>query len=109
MDRIHQQYLDEIQMEGPMPFKVGKCSSCGRPVIWAETEKGRRMPMDAEPKEAGAFLLEERGWDEKHNEDHAPLARYAVNLAEAKQLGLPLYTSHFATCKFAEMHRRRAS
>ena len=28
-----------------------QCGSCHAPVVWAITEKGKRMPVDAEPVE----------------------------------------------------------
>ena len=55
------------------------CRSCDQPIYWITTERGRSMPVDCEADE----------------QCHAP------NAAE-EGLGI----SHFATCPFADQHRR---
>ena len=60
-----------------------KCKSCGAGIIWAETPKGSRMPMDAEPVTSG-FTIE-----------------------KGKLVRVHLYESHFATCPNADKHRRK--
>ncbi len=35
----------------------GTCRSCGAPVYWTETEKGKRMPVDREPGDDGNIVL----------------------------------------------------
>jgi hypothetical protein len=75
-----------------------RCRSCKKPIIWAITEKNRRIPLDPEPVADGNILLTPRG------NFLAPLAtvRFAV------QLDNPLrYKSHFATCPNAAQHRRK--
>lgn len=34
------------------------CRSCGTPVIWCESERGRAQPVDAEPAEGGYLAAE---------------------------------------------------
>jgi hypothetical protein len=36
---------------------IKPCDSCGAPVVWATTDKGKRMPLEAEPELAGTYEL----------------------------------------------------
>jgi len=66
------------QMRQRHPFEV-KCRSCGAPIVWFRTASGKRMPVDAtscKPTDA------------------------------AHQLDLKRHVSHFATCPYAEQHRK---
>ncbi len=38
------------------------CQFCGAEVVWATTEKGKAMPLNAEPVEHGNIWLEERSY-----------------------------------------------
>lgn len=60
-----------------------KCRSCGAPIVFAITEKGRRMPLDANPDPAGEWTVTAWG-DLKPADDSTP--------AEERR------TSHFVTC-----------
>jgi hypothetical protein len=60
------------------------CKSCGAAIVWAQTESGRRMPLDAEPERR--FVL----------------AGVEPTIARS----VPTYVSHFATCPQADEHRR---
>jgi hypothetical protein len=74
-----------------------RCRSCRAPILWAVTEKNRRIPLDPEPTADGNILLQPRG------NFLLPLAtvRFAV------QLDNPLrFKSHFATCPNAAQHRK---
>lgn len=71
------------------------CKSCGRPIIWARTESGKAMPLDAQPVDAakveGTCILDQG------------VARFgAIDTAP----GVPHYVSHFATCPNAAAHRK---
>lgn len=76
-----------------MPASLSSCDSCGAPIRWVVTEGGKNMPIDAEPSEKGNLLLIDR------------YVRF-VKLAEREDRDVPLYLSHFATCPFADAHRR---
>ena len=80
----------------PSPLEPVACRYCGRPVIWAKTEKSFG-PFDPQAHLDGTFELKVLP-DEK-----VPRAiyvgRYGSNLA---------YTSHFATCPKAD-HARQAA
>lgn len=72
------------------------CRSCGAPVIWAETERGRSMPVDAQRSRKGNIALRLRA-------DVRPLARV---LRPDQCFGrIDLRTSHFATCEHADRWR----
>lgn len=75
------------------------CRSCGEPIIWAETEKGKRMPVNPEPADNGNLRLVERDGD-------VPLAVYDTAKTEALFGDDRRYLSHFPTCKHATGWRR---
>lgn len=71
---------------------MSACRSCGAEILWAVTENGKRIPLDADPsivKTPGAFEL--RG-------DDPPLAIAARSRR--------VFVSHFATCPHAAQHRK---
>lgn len=71
-----------------------KCRSCGAAILWATTEKGKAMPLDAEPAENGNINL---------------VGGVAKVVKPGEMLpGIPLYLSHFATCPNSVMHRKKA-
>lgn len=65
-----------------------RCRSCGAPIIWASTERGKAMPVDAQTTLDGNLVLD------------AGIARVVGH-------GAGQYVSHFATCANAAQHRRR--
>lgn len=80
------------------------CRSCGAPIFWAVNDKGKREPIDADPREDGNIAIvgkEEGGGD--------PVVRH-LKKGEGDTLpGLALprrFVSHFATCPNASQHRR---
>lgn len=90
-----------------------ECESCKAKMIWAVSLAGRAIPMDAKPldavpnpaRELGVFLLLRRTGED------APLALplatvSALAFESAKELKVPLFVSHFATCPNAQEHRR---
>jgi hypothetical protein len=67
------------------------CKSCGAEIIWAVTENGKRMPLDAQPiNRPSCFVLNDR--------EDPPVAVVAK--------GPSVYVSHFATCPNADQHRK---
>lgn len=69
-----------------------RCRYCGAPIIWCLTEKGRRMPLDAEPTPDGHLRLDS-----------------ATGRCQVVGVGSPEhqhYTSHFATCPRAAEARK---
>lgn len=67
---------------------VAKCRSCGASIKWVLTEKGKWMPLDAEPVEGGNIAVLNDG-------------SYV-----SSDPGGMRYLSHFATCPQASAHRK---
>lgn len=83
---------------------MSTCRSCHAEILWARTETGKRMPLDADPiadaiaETRGLFVLRDR-----HSAE-GPLAIAAWGLEGTE----PHYRSHFASCPDAAKHRRAA-
>ena len=77
-------------------MKTSECRTCGSQIVWATTEKGKKMPLDAEPTSKGRFVLEGDDKDRK-----------AVFVHDDQYTG-DRYESHFKTCPQASEHSRRA-
>lgn len=71
-----------------------RCSTCGAPILWAKTAKGKPMPLDAEPRDDGNVVLE-RG-----------VAIVIGPLEHVTRRTEPLFVSHLATCPQAKDHRK---
>lgn len=85
-------------MTAEPPYRIETCHSCYRPIIWAITERAKRMPVDAAPLAKGGNV--ELTW---RPGGAAPLAK-VLNVTQ--QFGkTDLRTSHFATCPNAARHR----
>jgi hypothetical protein len=65
-----------------------RCRTCGARVLWVVTERGNKMPLDADPDPAGRFVLAD---------GDPPLAVY-VGEGSAARPGEGRYQSHFASC-----------
>ena len=93
------------------------CRSCKQPLLWARTERGNPIPLDARPVDNGTFVISRNAdgvyiaqtWRAGSAQ---PSTEPATNSPE--DLGVvstapastgPRYASHFATCG-AAAHRR---
>ena len=76
-------------------LRITACRSCVQPIIWTLTQRGKKMPVDAEPDPLGTFILEFRDGDE-------PTSVYVGN----RDTDDDRYTSHFSTCPHADKHRK---
>ena len=72
-----------------------ECRSCHQPIVWVETTKGRRMPVDPEPVYAGNIVLRDR--------EHLP----PLELYRKPDEGTKRYISHFVTCPQRDKWRRK--
>lgn len=81
------------------PGHVSRCRSCRAKIIWTLTERGSRMPVDFDPSPEGNVAIrprEDGGWE----------SVIAGPLEPVEGCTAVRRTSHFATCKFADQHRR---
>ena len=81
---------------------MSKCKSCGAEIKWITTVNGKSMPVDAEPVQfhqdpAGREIFVTKG---------GAVVRGTTAKADDKDAETG-YNSHFATCPFADQHRRR--
>jgi hypothetical protein len=76
-----------------------ECQSCHAPIRWVRTEKGKRMPLDADPCPDGNIVLVDG----------------VAHVMKQEELGDMFFRpgqrfkSHFATCAHAASHRRPVS
>lgn len=79
------------------------CSSCGQPITWARTERGRLMPLDVEELDFAApglvVLNPARGTCRVLAEGQLML------VAGWRERGATVHRSHWDTCQSAEQHR----
>lgn len=90
--------------------EISRCAGCGAQIIWAYTELGRRMPVDADPSPTGNVELHRIGG----GYDVGAKVLGAAELEHARGAGSRLRTSHHATCPKADefrhgRERRRSS
>ena len=69
------------------------CKSCGAPILWIRTRRGKLAPVDAQPLQR--YLIAE---DEDNDPDPSREAPYGELVR--------VYTSHFETCPNAAQHRK---
>lgn len=74
---------------------AGRCRSCRKPVLWAITQKGARIPVDPEPVPNGNIELRDDGNGEIRSTTVKP------------DPSVRKYVAHFATCPNANNHRRK--
>ena len=82
---------------------VRHCRSCGAEIIWSWTENGKRMPVDAMPREDGNILLTE------YPDGYIEAAYVQSSLFEEWDQDAPeprRYVSHFASCSEATRWRK---
>jgi hypothetical protein len=75
-------------------MKLSECRTCKEPIFWVVTDKGKRMPMDAEPVSSGKWVV---------RDGETVRASYIGD----KPYNGDRYSSHFQTCPQAAEHSRR--
>jgi hypothetical protein len=78
-------------------MNVTRCQSCAARIVWAVTERGKRMPVDAEPHPAGNITL-------LPLPDGGATAHVLGKFESAG--GAPRHRSHFVTCPQSSDWRR---
>lgn len=71
---------------------TGKCGSCGAAILWCRTAKGKRIPLDAVPRDDGNLVIV----------DGKAVTLTLVN----EQQGHQRYRSHFVSCPHHQNWRR---
>lgn len=76
-----------------MPWPTAKCGHCPRLIVWARTDAGKPMPVDADYSTAGNVML---------YRDDDGVVRAKVGKAGQLPMDAPpgaeLHMPHFATC-----------
>ncbi len=81
----------------PLPTRLlARCRGCGANIYWAESTRGKAIPLDAEPAEGGNLVLQRRL--------DGVLVAMVVKADEMP--GAPRFVSHFSTCVDAAKFRR---
>lgn len=94
------------------PWSIDNCSSCGAEIVWAMTERGKRMPVDAHACEDGNLILRREEDDPAHwvaevvSKERRSLIQFNITTNLGPKVDIRLYKSHFATCANAARHRR---
>ena len=78
--------------------QVAVCRSCGAPIRWAKTRKGKNIPLDDEPGTGGSFVLQDA-------DGPKPLALKMKK--EEAETRADLFTCHFETCPDAASFRKK--
>jgi hypothetical protein len=78
-----------------MLLPVEQCRSCGSSIIWAVTDSGKRMPVDARSHADGKLRL-------RVDSDGTVHVFYDTTTSP-----YPKFRAHFATCPDADGWRRR--
>ncbi len=82
---------------------ISRCRSCGQMIVWVRTKSGKNMPCDSQ---LVTFKSETGGKERIVTEQGNIISgKTGVSREEADGIG---YISHFATCPYADEHRKRA-
>lgn len=76
------------------PIRTCRGDNCSKPMVWVIMESGKKNPVDFVPSDKGNILVEVA--DDGKTINGRTLK--GDELYRAKQEGVKLRTSHFATC-----------
>lgn len=89
-------------------MKITKCKSCGASITWIKTQNGQSMPCDVP---AVDYQENYKGNATIVTDDGRVLRANIIKNANSSPLTPVIdgkgYVSHFATCPYANQHRRR--
>lgn len=75
------------------------CESCSRDILWAVTGKGKRMPIDPQPRGDGNLAV----YRDVHGSLRARVLKKGEQLESYERPAMP----HWATCPYADRHRKK--
>jgi hypothetical protein len=78
-------------------MNIAKCGSCGASIVWACTEKGKMIPIDAIPRADGNMILTPDGIA------HVLIPDGLFGTEDER------YMTHWATCPDAKQHRKKSA
>lgn len=95
------QEMSQVRLKSGVKRNTGECRSCGAPIIWTITERGKRMPVDAEPRNTGFPAGDPPGNVRLRLDQSGTLESTVVGggRLDVCHTYNDLYTSHFATCR----------
>jgi hypothetical protein len=76
------------------------CRSCKAPIVWARTEAGKNMPLDANPTTGAPAIFVDGNVEITGHTGNQPLVKVHGTPADG------LSRSHFASCPNRAQHRR---
>lgn len=83
--------------DAPAAWPTEQCRTCRAPIIWTTTDRGKDMPVDAEPTASANLLV--------YREGNGPV-RSRVVAAHLAFGRTDLRLSHFVKCPQADRWRR---
>lgn len=83
-------------------IEIKRCRSCNARIRWVETQAGKKMPLDAEPRPEGNIVFT----PEEAEDGRVRVLTGDEQVAPATR---PRYVSHFATCPDAKKNRKGAA
>lgn len=85
---------------------MSQCKSCGAPVLWVRTMKGKKMPLDPDLTLEGEMILVDLPDGSIAAVHRSSVSEFDGLLGAVELAAAPGRTSHFATCPNADQHRR---
>lgn len=82
---------------------MAKCKACGAEIVWLKLKSGKMHPCDAE----GVFYKPNGGPDRIITHEGEVVSGTIVEHPKDTMLLLHGWSSHFATCPFADEFRRK--
>lgn len=79
---------------------MATCTSCHASIVWAITDRSKRMPLDATPNPEGNMAV--------MRDETDTLVCRAITAERPLRPGERAYQPHFASCPNAERHRKPA-
>ena len=75
----------------PAHSEPGLCKFCCRPIAWYQTPRGKWMPIDAEPSDAGNVVL-------RYTRSSAELTAVVLKKDEPARVNERIFMPHMASC-----------